>query len=124
MDLFNDFVNKVTEASKSALNKSKEILEVTKLNISIGDNEARVKKLLNDIGKIIYDAYKDGEVLSEEITDICIKIDESYDNIKKTKQKIAELRKIKICPDCKKENETDASYCSQCGYHFHEENIE
>ncbi|MDK2798456.1 MAG: hypothetical protein PWP27_36 [Clostridiales bacterium] len=121
MSIINEMKNKVTHTAKSAIQKSNEIVEVTKLNIAMGDAQSRIDGKLKDIGKVIYDIYKSGEILSEEITAKCLEIDEIVQEIDKMKEKLALLRKIKICPNCGKENETDAFFCSKCGSRMDEE---
>ncbi|MBZ4644849.1 MAG: hypothetical protein PWR27_279 [Petroclostridium sp.] len=121
MTILNEIRNKMTETAKSAIKKSNEIVEVTKLSISIGDAQSRIDKLLKDIGKIMYDAYKSGEIFSEEISTICLEIDEIADEINSMRQKIAQLKNVKVCPVCEKENESDASFCSRCGHKISEE---
>ena len=113
--IFYDIKNKVAETAKSAIKKSNEIVEITKLNFTIGDLQGQIDKMLKDIGKMIYDAYTEGDVFSEEITAKCEEIDKKSEEIAELKKKLQELKNIKICPNCNKENEADASFCSKCG---------
>ncbi len=115
MALFDDLKSKVTEMSKSAMQKSNEIVEVTKINLAIGDAQSEIDKILKDMGKIIYDAYLEGENFGEEIESKCTKISEIIDNINDMKEKLAELKRVKICPNCEGENEPNATFCSKCG---------
>mgnify|MGYP000866026934 CR=1 FL=1 len=124
MEIFNELKSKVTETAKSALKKSNEIVEITKLNFSIGEMQSQMDRLLKDIGKIIYDAYKEGDVFSEQITMKCVEIDEKAEEIAELKSKLQQLKNIKICPNCQKENDVDASYCSRCGYQIETEKEE
>lgn len=116
MEIFSEIKSKVTETAKSAIKKSNEIVEITKLNIAIGDAQNDINKVLKDIGKIIYDAYKDGDLFNEEIADKCTKIDSKAEEISEMRQKLSELKKVQVCPECGKENEYDAFYCSYCGH--------
>ncbi len=115
MALFDDLKSKVTEMSKSAMQKSNEIVEVTKINLAIGDAQSEIDKVLKDVGEIIYGAYQEGANFGEEIESKCIKVDEIIENINGMKEKLAELKKVKICPNCEGENEPNATFCSKCG---------
>ncbi len=115
MTVFDELKSKVTETAKTAMQKSNEFVEVTKLSISVSDANTRVDRLLRDIGKMIYIQHLDGESLDNDITKKCNEADLIYEQIKELKEKIAELKKIKVCPHCDNENQTDALFCSKCG---------
>ncbi|WHH59108.1 zinc ribbon domain-containing protein [Petroclostridium sp. X23] len=121
---FYQIKSKVTETAKSAIKKSNEIVEVTKLNISIGDAQTRIDVLMKEVGQIIYDAYKDGDVFSDELTNRCEEIEQTIEKVSQIKEKIAEIKKMKLCPRCEKENEIDAAYCSKCGFRIEEDEIQ
>lgn len=115
MTLFNEIKNKVTQTAKSAMQKSNEIFEITKINMSIGDAQLQMDKLFRDVGKIIYDAYREGDQFSDEITKKCSQVDNLVEQIKEMKERVAQLKKVKICPNCESENQPDAVFCSKCG---------
>lgn len=118
MTLFDELRNVVTETAKTAVKKSNEIVEITKLNISISDEQSKMKSILGDIGQLVYDMYKSGMQLSENIEIKCSEIDDATERIKIMKEKLSQLKKQKICPNCKKDNEIESIYCSRCGVRF------
>ena len=119
--MINDIKNKVAETAKNAIKKSNELVEVAKINIAIGEAQSNIDNLLKDIGKVIYDAYKEGEYFVEEISSKCMEIDEIADSIDDLRNKLSQLKNIKICSQCEKENERDAYFCSRCGYRMKDE---
>ncbi|NLY44046.1 MAG: hypothetical protein GX066_08795 [Clostridiaceae bacterium] len=121
MTMIDDIKNKVAETAKNAIKKSNEIVEIAKINLAIGDSQSRINSLLRDVGKIIYDAYKAGDYFAEEISSKCLEIDEIVDNVNNLRKKLCQLKNIKICPQCEKENERDACFCSRCGYRIEDE---
>jgi len=106
---------RVTEVAQVAAKKSSEVVEITKLNMSINAEEDKIQKLYEEIGKIIYDCFKSQEDVPEEIKEFCAEIQESENNIKKYKKRILELKSLKLCPNCGAELEGDENFCPQCG---------
>ena len=115
MSMFENLTKKVSDTAKAAAKKSSEIVEVTKLNMNISAEEDKIKKAYADIGKQVYDAYSNGEEVAENYISICEQIRSYEDNIKETKQKILELKNVKVCPNCGAELELDIAFCSGCG---------
>ncbi|MGE4282716.1 MAG: zinc-ribbon domain-containing protein [Clostridia bacterium] len=116
--------NKVTETAKNVMKKSNEIIEVTKLNMSIGDAQTRIDSLLKEIGQIIYDAYQDGDIFADELMDKCKQAEEEFEKVREIKEKVAQFKKVKLCPRCDKENNIDAAYCSKCGFRIEDEELD
>jgi len=115
MSVFNELTQKVSNTAKAAAKKSNDIVEITKLNMSISAEEDKIKKLYTEIGKALYEAYKKGEVLPDAFRESCEKIKTYDENIKHMKQKVLELKNLKACPNCGAELEADVLYCSKCG---------
>lgn len=115
MTVFENFTKKVTETAKAAAKKSSELVEVTKLNMSIGTEENKIEKAYAEIGKLVYKAYSEGENVGDTFKEYCEKIEASEEAIKGCKQKILELKNIKVCPSCGVELEMDILFCPKCG---------
>jgi len=115
MFTLDDFTEKVTRTAKAAAKKSGDIVEITKLNISIGTEEDKIEKIYKKIGKEIFNRYQDIDQLPVDIKSYCAEIQQHIENITQMRNKINELRKIKYCPSCNYELEYDAAYCSKCG---------
>lgn len=115
MSVFDNFTKKVTDTAKAAAKKSSELVEVTKLNMSIGSEEDKIQKVYNDIGKMAYAAFARGEEINEAYKVNCEKIKSYEDTINKMKQKILELKNTKACPGCGEELDASVAFCSKCG---------
>lgn len=115
MSLFGNVTQKFSNTVKATAQKSSELVEVTKLNLSISAEEDKIKKVYGDIGKALYEAYARGEEVSEAFKESCEQIKVYEQNIKQMKQKILELKKMKACPNCGFEMENDVAFCSKCG---------
>ncbi len=115
MSMLESFTRKVTDTAKAAAKKSSELVEVTKLNMSISSEEDKIEKLYLEIGKTIYESYAKGETTSDLFVEKCKQIDSYNSNIKEMRRKILELKNEKICPECREELDISALYCSKCG---------
>lgn len=115
MSLFENLTKKVTETAKVAAKKSGDLVEVTKLNMNIGTEESKIEKVYTDIGKIVFEAYNKGEETSECFKEHCEKIKASQEIIKQMKEKINELKNVKLCSACGTELAAETAFCSKCG---------
>lgn len=115
MSIFDNISRKVSETAKAAAKKSGDLVEVTKLTMSIGAEEDKIKKTFTEIGKAVYESYKAGDEINDSLRELCAKVESYEKNIESMKQKILELRNVKVCPGCGIELEIDMAYCYKCG---------
>ncbi|NJD03952.1 MAG: zinc ribbon domain-containing protein [Ruminiclostridium sp.] len=115
MSVLDNFTRKVSDTAKAAAKKSGNVVELTRLNMNIGAEEEKIKKLHSEMGKLLYDVYQDGEQINEDILPFCEKIDVIYGTIEEMKTKILELRNVKACAECGHELEMDMVFCYKCG---------
>jgi len=115
MAFLNNITKKVTETAKAAAKKSGDIVEVTKLNMSIGTEEEKIEKIYLEIGKMVYDVYLKGEEIATPFKEQCEKIKEREQYIKELKNKLHELKGIKICSSCGEVLDINVNFCSNCG---------
>lgn len=115
MAVFESFTKKVAETAKAAAKKSSELVEVTKLNMNIGAEETKIEKTYSEIGKIVYQKYAEGEDVGDMFREQCEKIKSYEEVIKDLKQKILDLKNVKLCTGCGTELAADVVFCSKCG---------
>ncbi len=118
MDFFENLKEKVTKTTKVAIQKSNELVEITKLKMAVSDAENEITGIMRHIGEVLYDAYKTGGDSYSSIEAECERIDEKYAQIAEIEARIAALKNAKTCPNCKKEMDKDAQFCSHCGLKF------
>ena len=104
--------------TKTTIKKTSESVNTLKLNYSIKEVEGSIDDVLKNLGKMIYDEYKNGAEFTGEYADNCQKIDEYYEEIEILKTKIAETNNKLLCPNCGKYNEAGSKFCSGCGQDF------
>ncbi|NLP15318.1 MAG: zinc ribbon domain-containing protein [Clostridium sp.] len=115
MDFIKDVTKKVASTAKVAVKKSSDLVEITKLNINIGAEKDKISKIYTQIGKTVYDSFEKGEEVPANFKDLCERVLNIKENIKKMERQILQLKNIKICPSCGAELETDVAFCSRCG---------
>lgn len=115
MSVFDSFTKKVASTAKAAAKKSSELVEVTKLNMSIGTEEENIKKIYTEIGKAVYEKYAKGEAIDNIFIGQCERIVEIEKNIEEMKKKILDMKNTKLCPNCSAELEKDVAFCPKCG---------
>jgi hypothetical protein len=115
MTLLDNWKQKFGETARAAAKKSGDLVEITKLNINIGNEEDRIRKVYYDIGRIVYDGYNDGDELSLKLKNHCEKIKLYEANIEEMKKKVRELKDVKECVNCRAELDELMVYCFKCG---------
>ena len=114
MDFLDKIIKKVEKTTKVVMQKSTDVVELTKVKLAITSAENEADELLREIGSIVYDAYKSGEGNAELVEEKCVKLEKMKEEIEEKKNQFALLRNMKRCPECEYENEAKAVYCSKC----------
>lgn len=116
---FKGFMEKFMQSAKRTqevvVQKSGDVAKMTKQKMAIMATEAKIKDAYTEIGKLVYDAYRDNEGDSDIIETKCQEIDELYADLEHAKETYAKLRNMKRCTVCQKENTAEAQFCSKCG---------
>ena len=121
-----DFVSKlkqtagkvVTEAEKFAsvaVSKTGNLVSQTKMNYTISSNEGKINEILAEVGKLVYDEFKQGSQVPDEIAEKFEIVDELFDEIAELKSKIADMKNAVICSECGEYNPVESTFCSKCG---------
>ena len=116
-DFTKNVTDKVSETAKAVAKKSGELIEVTKLNLSIYGEESKIEKLYCDIGKIVYEGFKKGEDVDVINKELCESIDELVASKDAMKLKILELKNQAVCPKCGNtvDDSDENEFCPKCG---------
>ena len=104
----------VTQTTKTAIKKSSEAVEITKIRLSINSDKAKIKELKLQVGELMYEAYNGNSSSGDEIEEILNEISELYGEIENKEQQIAQLKNLARCPKCGANNEQDAHFCIKC----------
>lgn len=115
MAFFRELGEKVGKAAQTAAKKSNELVETTKVNMSINSEEEKIQKLFKQIGELIFEDFKNNTDTGENVVDLCKQIVTHEQAIKELKEKLMVIKNIKPCPNCGAEVEAAAPFCPKCG---------
>lgn len=115
MDFFKNLGSNIGKTAKTVTKKSEELVEITKLNLTIGNEEDKIKKLLLEIGAELYGRFSQGESYDDYLNGKCTQIKELEDTIQVLKEKVKNLKGQKTCGDCCSNMNEDANFCPSCG---------
>ncbi|MEN2775465.1 zinc ribbon domain-containing protein [Acetivibrio clariflavus] len=107
------FFEKLTSAGKDMAKKTKELADITKLNMQISSEEDKIKNKYLEIGKLYYELFSSNP--DEKFAEFCAAITESKNKIALLKDQILEIKGAKKCSYCGAEIAKSAVFCSACG---------
>ncbi len=106
---------KTGEVADVVAKKTEDVVEVTKIKNQIRTMERNNERDLTDIGKMIYESYKNGEEVDEKFVELCAAIKDREVEMIKLDKEVAELKGKDVCPECKNHVDNDAAFCPKCG---------
>lgn len=115
MDKLSKIAKSVSDEAVNAAKKSGELIEITKLNHAISAEEDKISAILPKMGNICYQRFKNGENIDPELLNYCNKIEEIKAGIAILRQKILDVKNVKICASCGSELAPEIVFCSKCG---------
>ncbi len=121
MSQFDDFVGKARQAADGAGKKAGEIVELSRLKISISQIRSDIDRLYQKLGQAVYQIRGTDCDNEAYIQDLCEKLDARHGDLKEAEDKLASLKRSAPCPFCGSENSNQSVYCSQCGARLHQE---
>lgn len=121
MAALDNFLNRAKSVAQNTGKKASELLEATKLNLSISELQIEIDNVMKEIGKTVYHDYENQMVTNEEIAQKCAKIEEKYAQIKDLKDKVNSIKNLKICSKCAEANPSSNAFCLKCGNKLEEE---
>lgn len=116
MDVAENVVKATKESANNVAKKSNDILEISKLSISITSERNKIEELYHEIGKSIYTKYSNNVYIDPDIVDICKDIRESDFKIAVMEDRIADLKNLCKCVNCGESLREDDKFCPSCGH--------
>ncbi|MDE6621251.1 MAG: zinc ribbon domain-containing protein [Lachnospiraceae bacterium] len=113
MSFLNKVGTSISDKSKSAVKKAREMTEISSLHSQISAQEDIVDRLCLEIGKKVYEkreSFPDSE-LEEKYT----AVSNAYGEIERLKTDIILVKGAKRCPHCGIEVSLDFTFCPECG---------
>ena len=113
MAFFDQLSSKLSQTSQSAVQKTKDMAEVVRLNSQISERERRTEQLYREIGKRYYEqcAGRNEELFREQVAEL-----QSIEaEIREMRTAVQRLKGSKPCPVCGAEQAAGALFCNACG---------
>ena len=105
--------DKLNQITKSAVSKSKEMAEITRLNMENSSSEQKIKELAVQIGTLVVDQ----QLLMDnvQVGEWAAQIAKLREAVAKNQETIREIRNINICSNCGAEVSRTSKFCDKCG---------
>lgn len=113
---FGDNIKQILKnTAKIAVKKSGEVIETAKSKYNEFDIQNEIDKTYKDLGRLVYEGYKNDKDVSDVITGLCHDIDEKMINLNNIKNKSGDFSYSIVCPSCSAGCEPNTAYCPNCG---------
>lgn len=106
----------MSRMAQNAMVKSKEMAEITRLNVEISNLDQKLRENYSKLGEYVIDnpALLAGSE-DETITQICQAVAEIKEKMAQCQQQILDIRNVNICPNCGAEVNRTSKFCDRCG---------
>lgn len=128
MAFFNDLGKKLSQAGQTAVQKTKGMTEIARLNGAISEQEKKLTDTYFEIGKLY--VLKHPKDYENDFAVMIAALKESERKIKEYRQQIQDVKGIVRCEKCGAEVANNVAFCSSCGAKIvantnveHDENI-
>lgn len=110
---FEELGKKVKKFSKDTVTEVQKINEVRQLNSKVNDEKRTLEKIYLEMGKKLYDAYKDEPLagFEEEFR----QISQRFSTVDLLQDQIRAVKGVVLCPCCNMEIAATERFCSNCG---------
>lgn len=113
MAFFDDLGKKLSQAGQTAVQKTKEMTDIARINGLISDEEKKVNNNYYQIGKL-YVAMHQSD-FENDFSGMITAIRESETKIRDYKQQIQDIKGVVRCEKCGAEVASSVAFCSSCG---------
>ncbi len=112
MAFFDEVSKKLTQAGQDAIQKTKDIADITKYNSAISNEEKTLNDIYFQLGKAFFDSCETPDEAYASYFDAIRASKARIDEMKKTVQA---LKSVVPCPNCGAEMKKEAIFCNVCG---------
>lgn len=104
---------KFSKMTQTAVSKSKDVAEITKLTLNNNSLESEITSVSNQIGEYVVanNLLADDEIVGQKLN----QIEELRAAIAANEAKIREIKNINVCPVCGAEVPMTSNFCDKCG---------
>lgn len=109
---FEEISKKVKKFSKDTMVEVQKMNEVRQLNSKVNEEKRYLNKLYLEMGKKLYDKYKDADTAPEGFEAEFRKITERYSVMDLLQDEIRQVKGVVLCPCCNMEVAATERFCS------------
>ncbi len=113
MAFFDDIGKKISQAGQNAVQKTKDMTEVVKINSSISEEEKKINSIYNEIGRLYASLHE--EDAEPVFADKIAAVKASEKAVADMRRQILDIKGVQTCPECGKEIPAGVAFCSGCG---------
>ncbi len=110
-----EFLFMAKSAADVASKKTGEVVEIGKLRYQLKQAEWDLEKAYAKLGAIAYESRRGGDDLDDALSLAVKEIDGIKQKTAEMEEALLTYKKVKKCPGCAQENESNALYCVRCG---------
>lgn len=115
MTVMEEVICKAKDLAGAAGKKTGELVSLTKLKFEAAEVARATSNKMEKIGRIVYAARLSGENADAALEKLFAEVAELEEQADELAVKIDELRCVKTCPACGKNNRAQAAFCQVCG---------
>lgn len=101
--------------AQSAVMKSKEMAEVTRLNVEISNTEQKMCELYRQLGEYLVQHPELLPTADETVQGLHTSLLELQEKLETVKQTLLDVKNTNICPSCGAEVSRSSKFCDRCG---------
>ena len=113
MAFFDDLGKMITQTGQDAVNKTKEVAEVAKLNNNINSAKNKIDDLYKQIGQAF--AERNADTTEEPYAGLLAQIAEQKKLISDKREEIGAVKGFRSCPNCGAKVADGVAFCGKCG---------
>ena len=117
-------ISKAKDMANDLGQKANDVVEVSKLRLSVVSLGSDIDKVYQKLGLMIYEMVKAGTANQELVNGCVAEIDALKVKLEEATQKIDELKNVRRCDSCGNAVDITAQFCPMCGSLLHKPEAE
>lgn len=113
MAFFDDLGKKISQAGQTAVQKTKDMTDIAKINSAISDEEKNINNVYRQIGKIYVAKYSSD--CAPELAGMVKSVKEAEARVAAYRKQILDIKGVMCCEKCGAEIASNVAFCSFCG---------
>ena len=113
MAIWDNFGKKASETTAKAMQKAKDMAEISRLNSLISDEEHKINDIYNQIGRRYVSLHiTDGEAAFSELLTA---LQQTEHQVQALQRQVQDIKGVQRCVKCGAEIPLGSAFCSSCG---------